>query len=58
VKRCFKGPAEPGSDHELYVEFTDSWPTRQIDVVDGHYYSSVSLAVIEHRCYNQCMQSD
>jgi hypothetical protein len=44
-KRYYKGPGEPGSDHELYIEFTDSWPTRQVDIVDGGYYSSLDHPV-------------
>jgi hypothetical protein len=45
VKRYFKGPGEPGSDEVEYIEFTDGWPTRQVDVVDGRYYSSLGPPV-------------
>jgi hypothetical protein len=45
VKRYFKGPGEPGSDETEYIEFTDGRPTRQIDVVDGNYYSSLDPPV-------------
>ena len=38
---CYKGPGEPGSDELVYVEFTDGWPTRQMEIVDGKYYSSL-----------------
>jgi hypothetical protein len=44
-KRYFKGPQEPdGSDLE-YIEFTDGWPSRQVDIVDGQYYSSLDEPV-------------
>jgi hypothetical protein len=41
VKRYFKGTDEPDSDEVEYIEFTDGWPTRQVDVVGGGYYSSL-----------------
>jgi len=40
-KRYYKGPSEPGSSDLEYIEFTDGQPTRQIDIVDGRYYSSL-----------------
>lgn len=40
-KRYFKGPDEPGGSDLEYIEFTDGWPTRQIDIVDGRRYSSL-----------------
>jgi hypothetical protein len=44
-KRYFKGPHEPGSSDLEYIEFTDGWPTRQVDIVDGQYYSSLDEPV-------------
>ncbi len=45
AKRYFKWPVEPDSDDVEYIEFTDGQPTRQIDVVDGRYYSSLDEPV-------------
>lgn len=44
-KRYFKGPHEPDSDDVELIEFTDGWPTRQVDVVDGRWLSSLDPAV-------------
>jgi hypothetical protein len=45
-KRYFRGPHEPGSSDLEYVEFTDGWPTRQVDIVDGRYYTSLDEPVL------------
>lgn len=44
-KRYFRGPQEPGSPDLEYIEFTDGWPSRQVDIVGGRYYSSLDDAV-------------
>lgn len=44
-KSYFKGPHEPGSSDLEYIEFTDGWPTRQVDIVDGRYYTSLDEPV-------------
>jgi hypothetical protein len=44
-KKYFKGPHEPGSDDLEYIEFTDDWPTRQVDIVDGRWYCSLDEPV-------------
>ena len=44
-RRYFKGPHEPGSDDLCFIEFTEDWPTRQVDIVDGRFYCSLDPAV-------------
>ena len=44
-KRYFKGPWEPGSEDLEYIEFTDGWPSRQVDIVDGVWYCSLDEPV-------------
>lgn len=45
MRRYFKGPHEPDSDDVEYIEFTDDWPSRQVDIVEGRYYCSLDPAV-------------
>jgi hypothetical protein len=45
ASRYFKGPHEPGSADLEYIEFTDDWPTRQVDMIDGRYLCSLDPAV-------------
>ncbi len=44
-KRYFRGPHEPDSEDLEYIEFTDDWPTRQVDIVGGEWYCSLDEAV-------------
>jgi hypothetical protein len=45
AKRYFRGPHEPGSSDMEHIEFTDGWPTRQVDVVEGRYHSLLDTPV-------------
>ena len=40
-KRYFKGEFEPESADLEYIEFTDGWPSRQIDILGGEWSTSL-----------------
>ena len=44
-KRYFKGEFEPGSADLEYIEFTDGWPSRQIDILGGEWFTSLDEPV-------------